>query len=54
MQGETHVRWQELCQQAAVEEEPTKLLELTREISCLLEQKYYRLTLKRSFTQPTE
>jgi|HubBroStandDraft_6_1064221.scaffolds.fasta_scaffold1514473_1 hypothetical protein len=54
MQGETETRWLELCKRAAREQEPAKLLELTREISHLLEQKYYRLTLKRSFTQATD
>lgn len=43
MQGETKIRWQELCARAAVEQDPQKLLELVREINRLLEEKQKRL-----------
>ena len=36
-------RWKELCAQAAVEQNPQKLLELTREINDLLLGKQRRL-----------
>jgi hypothetical protein len=39
MQGETKERWMELCAQAAVEQDPTKLMELVKEINNLLEEK---------------
>ena len=41
MQGDE--LWQSLCEQAAIEKDPDKLLELTREISRLLDQKEQRL-----------
>jgi hypothetical protein len=41
-------RWFELCRQAAVEQDPEKLLALIREINDLLEAKEMRL--KRSAT----
>jgi hypothetical protein len=43
MQGEQKERWQELCAQAAVEQDPKKLLELAKEINDLLEAKERRL-----------
>lgn len=43
MQGETKERWQELCEQAAVEQDPKKLLALTGEINRLLLEKEERL-----------
>jgi len=52
MQGEKQLRWRELCEQAVTEQEPDRLLQLVREISTLLEEKYYRLTLKRNFSSP--
>ena len=36
-------RWKELCAQAAVEQDPQRLLELTREINDLLLGKQRRL-----------
>ena len=44
MQGETKERWQELCQLAAQEQDPTKMLELVEEINRLLGVKYDRLS----------
>ena len=43
MQGEQKERWMELCAQAAVEQDPTKLMELVKEINNLLEEKERRL-----------
>jgi hypothetical protein len=43
MEGPIKERWQELCAQAAVEQDPMKLLELAREINDLLEEKERRL-----------
>ena len=42
MQEKTE-RWKELCAQAAVEQDPQRLLELTREINDLLLGKQRRL-----------
>jgi hypothetical protein len=35
--------WMELCQQASVEQDPEKLMELVREITRLLDEKETRL-----------
>lgn len=43
MRGETGELWRKLCEQAAVEQDPEKLLELTREINRLLDEKEARL-----------
>jgi hypothetical protein len=43
MEGPIRERWQVLCAQAAVEEDPMKLLELAQEINALLEEKERRL-----------
>lgn len=43
MRGETGERWRKLCEQAAVEQDPRKLMELIREIDRLLEEKENRL-----------
>ena len=39
MKGETREGWQELCEQAANEQDPQKLMELIREINVLFEEK---------------
>ena len=36
-------RWRELCEQAAVEQDPEKLMELVAEITRLLDEKQKRL-----------
>jgi len=41
--GDTAERWRMLCQQAALEQDSQKLLELAVEINCLLEAKEQRL-----------
>jgi hypothetical protein len=45
MQGKTKERWEELCAQAASEQNGEKLLELVRQINELLEEKERRLGL---------
>jgi hypothetical protein len=50
-QGEAKERWLELCEQAAVEPDRLKLLQLMREISRLLEEKEGRLAKLRSVKQ---
>jgi hypothetical protein len=44
VQDKIRERWQELCEQAANEQDPTKVLEIVEEINRLLELKYPRLT----------
>jgi hypothetical protein len=43
MQGESRERWQKLCEQAAVEQDPQRLMELINEINSLLSEKEERL-----------
>jgi hypothetical protein len=43
MKGETGERWRKLCEQAAEEQDPKKLMELIEEINRLLESKEERL-----------
>ena len=43
---ENHEKWLELCALAAMEQNRNRLLELTREINRLLEQKEQRLKKK--------
>ncbi len=43
MQGETKERWLELCEQAAVEQDPQRLMALVKEICELLEEKERKL-----------
>lgn len=50
MKGPIRERWEELCAQAAEEQDPVKLLELTQEINRLLAEKEKRLITQR---QPT-
>jgi hypothetical protein len=47
MQGETRERWQKLCEQAAVEQDPEKLMKLVAEIDRLLSEKQQRLEQSR-------
>ncbi|HEY1800610.1 MAG TPA: hypothetical protein VGG46_06700 [Terriglobales bacterium] len=51
MDGKAKERWLELCEQAAVEQDRDKLLQLMREISRLLEEKEERLAKLRSAKQ---
>jgi hypothetical protein len=43
MKGETLEDWQKLCDEAAKEQDPQRLLELVKRINFLLEQKEQRL-----------
>jgi hypothetical protein len=43
LKGQTGELWKELCAQAAVEQDPDKLLALTAEINRLLDEKEERL-----------
>jgi len=43
-------RWRELCAQAAVEQDPQKLMELVKEISRLLDEKQGRSSPDRRAT----
>ena len=43
MQGEKRERWMELCEKAALEQDPGRLLALVAEINELLEEKERRL-----------
>jgi hypothetical protein len=43
MQGDEKARFTQLCEQAAVERDGTRLLDLVREINDLLEKKRLRL-----------
>ena len=42
MQGPIKERWRELCEQAVIEQDPTKLTELSKEIDRLLFEKEAR------------
>jgi hypothetical protein len=46
MRGEVLEEWQKLCDQAANEQDPKRLLELVKRINELLEQKEQRLQSK--------
>ena len=48
MKGETRELWIQLCEQAAVEQDPKRLLELVTRINDLLEQKERRLKAQQS------
>ena len=52
MDGEKKELWYSLCQQAVVEQDSAKLLQLIQEINRLLEQKEQRLKQK-SVPAPT-
>ena len=43
MIGENKERWRELCEQAAIEQDPKKLTQLVAEIDRLLDEKRRRL-----------
>jgi hypothetical protein len=47
MQGPNLERWQELCREAATQQDPKRLMELTAEIIRLLNEKEQRLLAKR-------
>jgi hypothetical protein len=47
MKGPNKERWIQLCEQATVEQDPAKLLELVNELNALLEEKESRLAALR-------
>ena len=51
MKGEKGELWRKLCEQAAVEQDPEELLELTKEINRLLDEKEARLQQSRTKQQ---
>ena len=51
MKGEAKERWMRLCEQAALEQDPEKLMQLVVEINRLLEEKEQRL-IRTSQQQP--
>lgn len=48
MQGEIKERWYTLCEQAAIEQDPERLMALIREINQLLEDKEKRLQQRKA------
>jgi predicted house-cleaning noncanonical NTP pyrophosphatase (MazG superfamily) len=48
MQGKVKEDWMELCEQAAVEQDNDRLLELVRAINTMLEKKEERLARERA------
>jgi len=47
MKGAIRERWEEICQQAAAEQDPDKLVQLMEQINQLLEAKQRRLMSQR-------
>jgi hypothetical protein len=54
MQGPDVERWQELCRQAAIEQDPKKLMALTSEIIRPLDEKEKRLLTDRGQAHANE
>ena len=50
MKGEKREIWMHLCEQAAVEQDPDKLMDLIKQINQLLEEKERRLKGEASFS----
>ena len=50
MKGEKREIWMHLCEQAAVEQDPDKLMDLIKQINQLLEEKERRLKGESSFS----
>jgi hypothetical protein len=50
MKGETHELWMQLCEQAAVEQDSKRLLDLVTRINDLLEQKERRIKTQQSLS----
>ena len=46
MKGEAKERWMQLCEQAANEQDPGKLMQLIQEITRLLSEKQRRVSTK--------
>lgn len=54
MKGESLERWQQLCAQAADEQDPRKLLEFVKEINRLLQEKEQRLAGRQLKTEAAD
>jgi hypothetical protein len=54
MQGPNLEQWQELCRQAAIEQDPAKLMALTSEIIRLLNEKEKRMLTDRGQAHANE
>ena len=52
MKGEKREIWMHLCEQAAVEQDPDKPMDLIKQINQLLEEKERRLKGESSFSDP--
>jgi hypothetical protein len=52
--GEKEERWKELCEHAANEQDPEKLLQLVKEINDLLDAKKHRLAEVSFSAQPKD
>jgi hypothetical protein len=50
LKGEKREIWMHLCEQAAVEQDPDKLMDLIKQINQLLEEKERRLKAESSFS----
>lgn len=53
MVGDEKERWMHLCELAAKEQDPAKLMALVAEINSILESKEQRLKTRDSATEPT-
>ena len=51
MQGEKAEQWRVLCEQAAIEQDPEKLMQLIEQINRMLEEKEERLRDQHANTQ---
>lgn len=51
MQGKAKEAWMHLCEQATIEQDADKLLELVKEINRMLEEKEHRLQHSRQQEQ---
>jgi hypothetical protein len=51
LKGEKRERWEELCKQAADEQDPEKLIDLVQEINQLLDEKEQRLKQQKGTNQ---
>ncbi len=52
MEGQTRERWKQLCEQAATEQDPDRLLTLITEINRLLQEKEDRLKRQQVHAKP--
>jgi len=52
MQGEKRELWMDLCERAASEQDPQKLIELVKQINQLLEEKERRLGVSTPMPPP--